>query len=244
MSDAAGFSLLAWDTDFFGCRIARVDEKAFGPGSASDILARARDGAIDCLYLLVEADNSEAVRTAEKAGFQLVDVRVTRERGAPDAKARALPPEIGLYQEGDIEALCAIARESHGDSRFYHDSSFSRSRCDDLYETWIRNACSGAAAAVVVARSEQRAVGYVTCEHPKPALGNLGLVAVAADQAGRGYGARMVEGALGWLAGEGCERIQVVTQARNIPASRLYESKGFKTISVENSYHLWLGEAQ
>jgi len=244
MSEAAGFSLLAWDTDFFGCRIARVDEKAFGPGSASDILARARDEAIDCLYLLVEADNSEAVRTAEKAGFQLVDVRVTRERGAPDAKARALPPEIGLYQEGDIEALCAIARESHGDSRFYHDSSFSRSRCDDLYETWIRNACSGAAAAVVVARSEQRAVGYVTCEHPNPALGNLGLVAVAADQAGRGYGARMIEGALGWLAGEGCERIQVVTQARNIPASRLYESNGFKTISVENSYHLWLGEAQ
>ena len=244
MSEAAGFSLLAWDTDFFGCRIARVDEKAFGPGSASDILARARDGAIDCLYLLVEADNSEAVRTAEKAGFQLVDVRVTRERGAPDAKVRALPPEIGLYQEGDIEALCAIARESHGDSRFYHDSSFSRSRCDDLYETWIRNACSGAAAAVVVARSEQRAVGYVTCEHPEPALGNLGLVAVAADQAGRGYGARMIEGALGWLEGEGCERIQVVTQARNIPASRLYESNGFKTISVENSYHLWLGEAQ
>lgn len=244
MSDAAGFSLLAWDTDFFGRRIARVDEKVFGPGSASDILARARDEAVDCLYLLVDAGDSEAVRTAEKAGFQLVDVRVTRERRAPDGKARGLPPEIGLYQETDIEALCAIARESHGDSRFYQDSSFSRSRCDDLYETWIRNACEGAAAAVVVARSEERAVGYVTCEHPEPDLGNLGLVAVAADQAGQGYGARMVEGALGWLASEGCERIRVVTQARNIPASRLYESNGFKTISVENSYHLWLGEAQ
>jgi dTDP-4-amino-4,6-dideoxy-D-galactose acyltransferase len=242
MIERSGFSLLEWDSDFFERRIARVTESEFSARSAQRLLGEARDEAIECLYLLVDARDSGKVRAAEEAGFRLVDVRVTREREAPDAEDRTLPQNIDLGRAEDIPDLRAIARKSHTDSRFYQDSEFPTRRCDALYETWIENACNGGSAGVVVARPNSRAVGYVTCEIEEPGLGGLGLVAVAADEAGRGYGGGMVKGALGWLANKGCTRIRVVTQARNIDATRLYEANGFRTFSVENSYHLWLAK--
>ena len=240
MKGSARVSFLAWDSEFFGRRIARVVATHLDDASLAEILDEARDESIECLYLLVGAEDSAAVRAVETGGFRPVDVRVTRERFAPDDGSSALPGNIELCNAEDVPGLCRIARTSHRDSRFYQDPFFPDARCDDLYEAWIRNAWSGGAAGILVARSAGHAVGYVTCEIPEPGLGNLGLVAVHGDHGGKGYGGRMVEGALAWLADQGCTRVRVVTQARNIPASRLYESVGFSTIAVENSYHLWL----
>ena len=244
MSSPSGFSLLAWDSDFFGHRIARVDASEFGDGSAETILANARNDSIDCLYLLIDAGSSEQARAAARAGFELVDVRVTREVEASRGDPFAFPENVDLCRPEDVPRLRAIARDSHRDSRFYYDPSFPSGRCDDLYETWIENSCTGNAAGVVVARSGESAVGYVTCEIPEAGLGNLGLVAVAQGEAGQGHGGRMVKAAVGWLGGQGCAHIRVVTQARNVSAARLYEAHGFRTIQVENSYHLWLSEEE
>ena len=244
MSSRSGFSLLAWDSDFFGHRIARVDASEFGADSAETILADARNDSIDCLYLLIDAGSSGQARAAARAGFELVDVRVTREIEAPRGDSFAFPENVDLCRPEDLPRLRAIARDSHRDSRFYYDPAFPSGRCDDLYETWIENSCTGSAAGVVVARSDESAVGYVTCEIPEAGLGSLGLVAVAQGEAGRGHGGRMVRGSLGWLGGKGCSRIQVVTQARNVNGARLYEANGFRTIRVENSYHLWLSRKE
>ena len=73
-------------------------------------------------------------------------------------------------------------------------------------------------------------------------LGNLGSIAVASDQADRGSGERLAERVLEWLEGPGCTRTRGVPQARNLNATRLYPTNGFGTVSLENSYHLWLGE--
>jgi len=244
MSASSEFSVLPWDSDFFGCRIARVDASCFGAQSAQSLLATARSEGIDCLYLLIDAGSTEQAHAAARSGFELVDVRVTREIEAPASEAFSFPENVGLCQPEDLPHLRAIARDSHQDSRFYYDPSFPNERCDDLYETWIENSCNGGAAGVVVARSGGAAVGYVTCEIPEEGLGNLGLVAVARGAGGQGHGGRMVRGALGWLGAQGCARIQVVTQARNVNAARLYEAHGFRTIRVESSYHLWLSREE
>ncbi len=156
MSDEPQLSFLEWDSDFFGCRIARVESRAFGERSAQGILRQARSESIECLYLLVDAAKSESVRAAERAGFSLVDV------------------------------------------------------------------------------------GYITCKIPQADLGVLGRVARSDEKRGMGYGARLFNGALGWLAGQGCSRVRAVTQARNIAATRVYKTNVFRTVSVEHSYHRWL----
>ena len=240
MSGNDGITILDWDSDFFGCRIARVDAAAFNARSAPTLLERARSMSIECLYLLIDAQDSGAARIAEGMGFGLMDVRITRERNAPDSGAEEFPTGIDLCRDEDIPALRAIARESHRDSRFYHDPNFPDERCDALYQAWIEKAYGDPTSAVVVARHEGSAVGYVSCDILRPGMGDLGLVAVASDQAGRGHGSRMLGAALNWLAGRGCSQIRVVTQARNINANRLYEANSFRTVCTENSYHLWL----
>ncbi|MDG2334414.1 MAG: GNAT family N-acetyltransferase [Myxococcota bacterium] len=241
MSRASGYSLLAWDSDFFARRIARIDAHFFGPTTAEQIVREARADLVECLYLLLDGDDCEKIEVANEMKFLHVDTRITRERPlAKVQKGLIWPDDIDLCKPDDVENLSAIARESHHDSRFYHDPFFPRDRCDDLYEIWIRNACGGDAEAVVIARKENIPVGYVTCEIPEPGLGRLGLVAVAADQNGLGYGGRMIDGALSWLTSHGCSRVQVVTQGRNTRANRLYESRDFRTLSSQNSYHLWL----
>ena len=166
MSGERGLSFLEWDSEFFGLRIARVESSAFDERSAKGLLRQARGESIECLYLLVDAANSESVRAAERVGFSLVDVRVTRDCTTHRENPGGLPEMTDLCREEDIASLVGIARGSHRDSRFYHDPRFSDERCDDLYATWIENACRGAAAGVVVLRDEGRAVGYITCEIP------------------------------------------------------------------------------
>ena len=232
--------LLEWDSGFFGRRIARVCAARLGAGDAARIRRWAEAHAVECLYYRADAGDRESIRAAEEAGFRLTDVRVTRERPLDDP-AGELPEGVGPSREGDLPALREIARVSHRDTRFYQDPRFPRERCDALYETWIANACAGRADHVLVARSEGRVAGYVACVLEPAQTGRIDLVAVHPALRGRGIGERLVRGALARLAAGGCRRVRVASQARNIEAARLYERLGFRTVTVEHSYHLWPG---
>jgi hypothetical protein len=43
-----------------------------------------------------------------------------------------------------------------------------------------------------------------------------------------------------WGREQGATRMQAVTQARNLPAQRLFQQLGFLTAEVKLYYHLWL----
>jgi dTDP-4-amino-4,6-dideoxy-D-galactose acyltransferase len=79
----------------------------------------------------------------------------------------------------------------------------------------------------------------VTCLRGDAGTGSIGLVGVAEAARGRGLGGRLVAAALGWFAGQGVERVEVVTQGRNVAAQRLYQAHGFRTRRVEVSFHRW-----
>ena len=243
MSERAELRILDWDSKFFGHQIAQVDPAMLsGAAAAQGIIESARDHALECLYLFIDAADTERVLAAQAVGFRLVDVRVTREIEVPAGEALRLPPEIDLCRPEDVLQLRTIARKSHLDSRFYHDPCFERERCDALYDEWIKKACEGASAAVIVARPAEQAVGYMTCDIPRPGRGKLGLGAIEQTQKGRGLGKRILLGAMNWLGSQGCDRIEVVTQARNITAARMYEVTGFQTTRVENAFHLWVSQ--
>jgi dTDP-4-amino-4,6-dideoxy-D-galactose acyltransferase len=138
--------------------------------------------------------------------------------------------------------LAAIARISHRDTRFYFDREFSNDRCDDLYETWIRNSCAGYADAVLVADAGQTA-GYITCHLDSNSEGRIGLVAIGSSFQGQHLGSELVNAALNWFATKGVSRVSVVTQGRNVAAQRLYQVCGFRTASTRVVYHRWFEPA-
>ena len=219
--------LLDWDSEFWGVRVARVED--------ADADDWARANAVDVAYLLVDGSDAAAAQRAEQRGFRVMDVRVELEV----SPVRSEQP-VRKHREADIELLRAIARTSHEDTRFYADPGFPRERCGALYDTWIRRSCEGWADVVLVADREGRPAGYVAM-HRRGGSGSIGLIGVDAAARGRGVGEALVRGALDWCAREGLERCSVVTQGRNVAAQRLFQRCGFRTSSVALWFHKWFG---
>ena len=231
---------LAWDSSFFGLSIGRA-VPPLDAGAGRAVAGEAMAGGIDCVYLLVPAGDVQTVQAAEAAGFRTVDLRLTFVRDvAPPAPA--VPPDGVIVREArsdDVAALRMIAREAHRDARFHVDATFGAERASALYEHWIATRCSDASGVVLVPDEAGTPIGYLTCERDATGDGRSGLVAVADHARGRGIGRAMLTRALLWFADAGISRVRVVTQGRNFPAQRLYQTMGFRTESLETWLHLW-----
>jgi dTDP-4-amino-4,6-dideoxy-D-galactose acyltransferase len=241
---------LAWDSDFFGLRLGRIRSGTLHSEQVSQIDAWANENGIQGLYLLSRSDDPKVIRTAEKHGFQLVDIRLTlaceRFDGTREVHGCHSEGSIRLAKATDIPALQLIARSAHSDSRFFNDRHFSRERAEALYSTWIEKDCLGRAERVLVAASPQdEPMGYVSCHFDTAAgAGQIGLVGVAAKFRGNGIGSRLVLSSLDWFAKGGAKTVRVVTQGSNRSAQRLYQRCGFLTDQVQLWYHKWYQTAR
>lgn len=72
------------------------------------------------------------------------------------------------------------------------------------------------------------------------ARGEIGLVAVAPEERGRGVGKQLLSGAQSWFEQQACNRVVVVTQGANEPACKLYEGCGFQCDKTDDFFHFWL----
>lgn len=232
MSDAP-CQLLDWDTEFWGVRVARVLEGSMTDESRAGIDSWCIEHGISCVYFLAEAADEETKAAAEGGGFFYTDSRVTlRKEVRKPRQVSAIP--VRLAEDRDLEALEAIARSSHGTTRFYHDPHFPDDRCGDLYAEWIRSTYESDAVVFVI-EDAGRAVAYVTCQVREGGTGYIGLIAVDASMRERGLGAGLAVAAHNWMLDERLKRAAVVTQERNVAAMRLIQSAGY----VVDSTHLW-----
>lgn len=233
--------LLSWDSEFFGRRIASINGNRLDREEESAIQGWCRDNRIDCLYFLADPSETATIRLAEDSGFHLVDIRITLDRVISPQPSiwRPETESVRLAEAADIPALRPVAAVNHRDSRFYHDGGFPSERCDELYATWIEKSCTGFADAVLVPVHEGAAVGYISCHLRDTGIGQIGLVGVSGACQGKGLGQRMLDESLRWFAAAGVDRVEVVTQGRNIAAQRLYQRRGFMTKSVQLWYHKW-----
>jgi dTDP-4-amino-4,6-dideoxy-D-galactose acyltransferase len=249
--------LLKWDSDFFEVKIARLFGNTLRPALADAADAWCQRQGINCLYALLRSDDPENGRGALNHRYQLVDVRVTLERGIDrevehglDARGPLSPCAIRPSQAQDLPALQRMARSRHRDTRFFFDGNFPLKRCEDLYERWITASCQGYAQVVLVAQpgailgedgeNDSECIGYITCHLDGPEMpARIGLFAVDESSTGRGVGRALILSALNSMASQGYTRASVVTQGRNVGALRLYERCGFRIAGVELFYHKW-----
>jgi dTDP-4-amino-4,6-dideoxy-D-galactose acyltransferase len=238
----SGCQVLTWDSEFFGRRIARVEPVTIVTAGTTAVDEWCASQKVECVYLLVDANDQTTTDVAQSGGFRLVDVRLTLETvGAPISSSvtEDRGPLVRLATRDDLPALRAIARTCHRDTRFYTDGHFDRQRCDDLYDLWIEKSYGGWADRVFVADDDGTAVGYTTC-HLGPHEGRIGLVGVSAESRGQGSGRTMMREARKWFAEQGVERISVVTQGRNSSGLRLYQRAGMVVRTVQLWFHKWL----
>jgi dTDP-4-amino-4,6-dideoxy-D-galactose acyltransferase len=231
---------LSWDSEFFGCRIARLTASSLTDESMTEVLRWCEAQQIDCLYFLARSADVRSTKILEQNGFYFVDLRLTLQKQTP----ALLPemnclPQIRVSRDSDVPELRAIAKISHHDSRFYSDPHFNNARCDLLYEEWIERSCEGYADRVLVADFNNGPVGYITCHVNEAGLGRIGLLAVSRDAQGKGIGQCLITAATEWLVSQGVQRIRVVTQGKNVRAQRTYQRCGFLSFSMELWFHRW-----
>jgi dTDP-4-amino-4,6-dideoxy-D-galactose acyltransferase len=232
--------VLEWDTAFFGARMARLDVVEMDETRLRLVEERCRSLKVRCLYALADLAQPASLQVLERHAFQLVDIRVTLAcRLTEVLEESSAPSVVRAATPADIEALRAIARVSHVDSRYYADAGFSRERCDELYATWIENSCRGFADAVWVAEGEGRPAGYITCDVQEDGTGSIGLFAVAGWAQGRGLGGQLIHAALAWFRAQNCGEVRVVTQGQNQSALRIYQRYGFRVVALQVWFHKW-----
>jgi dTDP-4-amino-4,6-dideoxy-D-galactose acyltransferase len=231
---------LLWDSEFFGLQIGRVVDHYLDVEKVEEINQWIANQNIDCLYFLANADDVTTTSLAESNGYHLVDLRVTLEHKINDTDG-SINPQSGIRFAAldDLVHLREIASQSHTDARFYSDPLFNRAKVDALYATWIENSYQGFAQAVLVASINDTPAGYITCHLDPESTGRIGLIAVAPEARGQQLGTRLIESALNWFQQQGCQRVTVVTQGRNVQAQRLYQKCGFLTHSIQIWYHRW-----
>lgn len=235
------YKFLDWDSEFFGVRIGRIKREILTPEIWENARQWCSDNKIDCLYFLADLSDAETTVLAEKNGFHFTDIRMTLETKLRESanflqKAEVLIQHAALE---DVKQLKKIASINHRDSRFYYDGNFSVKKCDELFAVWIEKSVNGFADAVLVAKSEDRVDGYITCSVEGNGTGSIGLVGVGDQARGRGIGRHLVGTALEWFKSQNVFYVTVVTQGRNLKAQRLYQNNGFVTESLKNWYHLW-----
>ena len=232
--------LLEWDSAFWGVTVGRVEDDRLSEATSGRLDEWVRAHSVDCVYLLLRADDSPSLAAAQETGFRLVDVRLELERGVDVHEGVGA---VRAHHEEDLPALRAIARTAYDGTRFFADPGFPDERCRDLYETWIAESCAGWADVVLVAERGGSVAGYVTCDRDGGGA-VIRLIGVAAADREKGVGADLVFGALGWAAEKGATRLTVVTQGGNVPGQRLFQRLGFRTASVGLWLHKWYPAAR
>lgn len=240
-TDVEGLPLcevLDWDSKFFNRSVAKVSRSHLTLEDANRVRNWATEHDIQTVYFLAQLDDLPSAWAAESAGFRLVDVRLTYEHKSPrtfeDLRVRAARAD----DQADLEV---IASKSFSFTRFARDSAFGPGSAARLYREWLRKSLGGWAQQTLVAESQGRPAGFVTC-HITSAHGSIGLMAVAAHERGKGLGPALVLSANSWLREAGAMSITVVTQGANLSAQRVYQAAGFAPKTVEIWFHLTLDQ--
>lgn len=239
---------IAWDTEFFSVPIGRINVSTLDDDVIAAVLEEARRDGLRCLYFEADPNDQSTVLAVERNTFHLVDVRVVLEYSfgsqPPSFLKHPVPSELVITEavESDLPHLEEIAAGVGEFSRYTFDDNFGTQDNERLYRMWIRNSLRGLADIVFVARwADDRvgAIGLITCKAGR-GISQIELAGVHHEHRRKGVGAGLVRAALDWAESQSARQMQVVTQARNVPAQRLYQHMGFLTKAMSLYYHKWL----
>jgi hypothetical protein len=246
---------LAWDTQFFGIPMARIEyvlasSRAAGERAVAathDIL-RARG--VRHVSARVDVEDLTAMTALEAAGYRLMDALVTyttRPHKEPPNAVR----EVGTvrdFKPEDGAELVRIAEDAYRGfrGRFHLDPHIPDERCDAFYAEWARQCVAHTMAdTVLVAEgSDGQLLGFLAFRKREP-VSTVGGVAVYGGGLGAcrrdtpGAYAGLIRAGTVWAhARDGVAECQ--TQNYNFPTIRIYEAVGAHYVRADYTLHCWL----
>ena len=232
---------LAWDSEFFGMPVVRIEGAALSPDQlAAELDALKQLGRGLAYWFSPDLDTPTDAELAA-LGATFADRRTTLARPLDSTHSGSATANVEVFRAAvPTPALRALAIEAGAYSRFRVDKRFGPERFESLYSRWMEVSLTGELAdACLVTRDGEREVGVITLMH-RGDCGRIGLMAVAPDRRQLGLASDLVHAALDDMVDHECSSAEVVTQGQNSASIQLYESCGFAIRGVERVYHFWL----
>lgn len=229
---------LNWDSVFFDIKTGRINFTS--DLKLEDALRLAQNEGYKLIYVFGDKDFFLKNDLLERFNGKLVDRKIVFEKDIYNTNILDTT-DIVEYKSTEInEALVELALESGKYSRFKLDKNFKNSDFERMYSVWITKSVEKKNADYVfVAKSENNIVGMITLTIENN-YAHIGLIAILADQQGKGYGKKLMNKCIETAFINNCEKIQVPTQLDNNQACLFYKSCDFNEKNITNIYHFWL----
>lgn len=222
---------LGWESDFFQMNCAEVPE---GTSQALDIRMFER---FDWVQARRGVDDTKSIRSLEKAGFFLEDLRITFSKMLSH-NCDTSKNDTFQASRSDIEAVRQISKSAFVEySRFV--SLVGAAKTANFYEAWAENAILGTHDDLCrVIKIDEECVGFVTLKCFKDGKSRIGLIGVVDRYKNRGIGKKLIASIENSALDLGCQEVAVVTEGKNIPAQRFYIRNGYNIDCIEY-WHYW-----
>jgi len=239
------YKILDWDSNFFGYKVAMLQQPFFNYDELSEALKNLEKENVKLAYWspVKRIHENGAVQKISSLGGKLVDIKTVYHislegKSVNDFKNDARVKE---YNDANIHHdLYELAFEAGIWSRYKVDERIGKEKFEELYRKWMDMSVSKKIAKTILVTAENdRLTGMITLGE-KNGAGNIGLVAVDAQQRGKGLGYALFQEMFRWFINHGYNKISVVTQEANESACRFYEKAGFEKDSAQEFYHFWI----
>lgn len=236
---------LTWETEEFGFSVAAITDPHWSPSELSKLLQEALKRGTKLVYWASAAELATDNELLISYQGLLADRKTTYHKTVIKSEAAIVVSEITLCETKPGEespALIELGIAAGLWSRFAVDPRFPPDKFRALYETWMRRSLRREIATTVLvaeAPDSDKPLGMVTISL-RDKVGQIGLIAVAEQQRGRGIGRLLISGADQWMREHGAQTAKVVTQGANAAACHLYESSGYTVKKIEYMYHFWV----
>jgi ribosomal protein S18 acetylase RimI-like enzyme len=190
----------------------------------------------------VDTWNVDEVRCLMPAGFYPVTVSVTLDRDPRTPLASRAPSvPVVAFDAQHRDAVLQIAASAFRYSRFHVDPCVPVETANLVKRAWVESYVAGRRGdRLFVAVRGTQPVGFLAAlahDTTEGAAATIDLMAASADAQRQGVGRSLVTAFVEHYR-DRCARLQVGTQAANVPSLRLYESCGFSIARTAYAMHL------
>jgi hypothetical protein len=230
--------LLAWDTEFFGFPIARVDLQGADEAALEAIEEEARDEGIVCAYGSLAPEDTTTSVLAQRFGHRLVEVAITLTH--PDGTYEP-PPSPSKVREGTLDDLALLAEAIHtlGPwSRFGADPRFGVDAARRMFRAWVERAITAEDRMLSISEDEGGVTGVSS--HVRGEPDRIDLMGVVTP--GTGASDAMMRFFFDWARPGPVEAGPCA--ARNLAVLRFLDRCGFRMSGCQYHFHRCFDEAQ
>jgi ribosomal protein S18 acetylase RimI-like enzyme len=153
--------------------------------------------------------------------------------------------------KNELPELRNIARASFSKAKvatdhFHADHKLNEKKSDELYEKWIENATNDKDSVVLVAKIDNRTVGFTTGKinyamnkYSNKKIGSLILSAVDPEYRQAQVYTSLIQAFLRWFSDK-VDIVDLGTHVANYSVQRAWSRLGFRIVRSQHTWHKWI----